>query len=173
MMALCGSWPTGSPENGYEEIIRLGKEHHVKSILDCTGVQLRNGLKAQPYGVHLNRKEITEFFHTDFETAQTEILKHCELAAITDGSKGLYLISSEARFHALAKVEKVISTIGSGDCLTAGVIAGLLKGWKPQQVANLGAACGAANCMREDLGMLYQKDINLLMTQFNNVTAES
>jgi tagatose 6-phosphate kinase len=32
-----------------------------------------------------------------------------------------------------------------------------------EEVAKLAVACGAANCLRQDLGMLYQKDVNELL----------
>lgn len=165
MMALCGSWPKGSPENGYGLIIEQGKDQGVPSFLDCTGVQLKNGLDAEPFGVHLNKKEITEFFKSDFESSKEQLLLSCRVAAVTDGSKGLHLISNEETHHALAKIEKVISTIGSGDCLTAGVIAGYMKNLPMADIAKLGASCGAANCLRKELGMLYAKDVEELVNQ--------
>lgn len=162
MLALCGSWPKGSPENGYEMIIRLGKTHEIPSFLDSTGIQLENGLKAHPFGIHLNRKEITEYYGLGFEQAKVAILDACEIAAITDGAKGLHLMTNSGSYHALAHIEEVISTIGSGDCLTAGIIAGLMQNKEGKQLAALGAACGAANCLRKDLGMLYAQDVQKL-----------
>ncbi|MEP4533974.1 MAG: PfkB family carbohydrate kinase [Cyclobacteriaceae bacterium] len=163
MMALCGSWPKGSPDDGYAQLISMGKQKGVKSFVDCTGLQLKNALKSKPFGVHLNRKEITEFYKTDFNRAKENILSDCDVAAITDGSKGLYLLSDEKEYHAVAKVDRVISTIGSGDCLTAGVVAGYLKSLPLNEIAKLGAACGAANCLREDLGMLNRADVEALL----------
>lgn len=166
-VALSGSWPKGAPESGYAEIIGLCQEADVPTMLDCTGVQLSNALDMRPTAVHLNRKEITEFYQTDFESAGKRILSNCEIAAITDGSKGLQLLSGQNTYHSLAKIDKVISTIGSGDCLTAGVVAGLVQNMELQQVSNLGAACGAANCLREDLGMLYKKHVEELLSELN------
>ncbi|MEO9477706.1 MAG: PfkB family carbohydrate kinase [Cyclobacteriaceae bacterium] len=167
LMALCGSWPKGSPEDGYAQIVNLGKKKGVNSLVDCTGLQLKNALKNKPFGVHLNRKEITDFYKTDFDQAKANILQDCDIAAITDGAKGLYLLTGEKEYHALAKVDRVISTIGSGDCLTAGVVAGYLKSLPPTEIARLGAACGAANCLREDLGMLNSADVKALVAAQN------
>ena len=111
------------------------------------------------------RKEITEFYDCDFNEAKSRILISCEIAAITDGSKGLHLLTKDQSFHSLTKVDQVVSTIGSGDCLTAGVVAGLSQSMSLQEVANLGAACGAANCLREDLGMLMKSDVEMLLMQ--------
>lgn len=167
LMVLSGSWPKGSPEGGYAEIIKAGKKVNIKSIVDCTGIQLRNALKQSPFGVHLNRKEICEHYHCDFEEAKIKLLVNCDLAAITDGSKGLHLLTAGSSHHSLATIDRVISTIGSGDCLTAGIAAGVVDQLGFQEIANLGAACGAANCLRKDLGMLYKKDVVQLLQQMN------
>lgn len=159
MIALCGSWPTGSPEDGYAQIINLANDHNTPTYVDCTGVQLKNALEAQPYGVHLNRKEITEYFDADFESSKKQMLTYCHEAAITDGSKGLYLIKDHKVHHSLSKIENVVSTIGSGDCLVAGIIAGHYQEMETQDIANMGAACGAANCLKEELGMLDKSDV--------------
>lgn len=169
-VALSGSWPKGAPENGYARIIQACKEHYTPTMLDCTGTQLKHALKAHPTAVHLNRKEITEFYDCPFDEAKSRILAECEVAAITDGSKGLHLLTKETSQHSLAKIDRVISTIGSGDCLTAGIVAGLTQKLDWQDVADLGAACGAANCLREDLGMLYLEDVKALVQATSTAT---
>lgn len=165
MIVLSGSWPKGAPEDGYSEIIKLGKSQNIPSFIDCTGKQLAFALAARPYGAHLNRKEIEEFYEADYHSAQHQLLKNCEIIAVTDGSKGLTLSTKQASYHALARIEKVVSTIGAGDCLTAGVVSGLVQKLSLPDVARMGAACGAANCLREDLGMLYRSDVVNLMHQ--------
>lgn len=163
MAVMSGSWPSGSPEDGYAKMNRAFKKNNLSSFVDCTGMQLKNVLATKPFGIHLNKKEITTFFDSDFETAKRRILDYCEIAAITDGAKGLYYLTRTQENHALCEIEKVVSTIGAGDCLTAGVISGLVRGMDAKSTAQLGAACGAANCMRPDLGMLYKHDVDNLL----------
>ena len=168
-VALSGSWPKGAPQDGNATIIESCKQVNKPTMLDCTGAQLSNALKVGPTAVHLNRKEITDFYGCEFDEAKSRILASCEIAAITDGSKGLSLLTKDQEYHSLAKIDHVISTIGSGDCLTAGVVAGLTQSLDLQSVANLGAACGAANCLREDLGVLYKKDVLMLSEKLTTV----
>lgn len=160
---LSGSWPKNSPEDAYERIIRISQGQQVPSFLDCTGAQLENALAARPYCVHLNRSEISTYFNSsNFEEVKAKMLDLCTVAAITDGANGLYYINTEKEIHSLATVENVVSTIGSGDCLLAGIVAGHLNNLSTTAIAKLGAAYGAANCVRKELGMLYKKDINNL-----------
>lgn len=162
-VVLSGSWPQGSPENGYQTILKTVNSYNIPSFLDCTGIQLENALNERPYCIHLNRKEITSHFQTqNFEIAKEKLLNYCEIAAVTDGSKGLYLYNNTQSVHSLAKVDQVISTIGSGDCLLAGIVAGHLQNFDYIGIAKLGAAFGAANCIRKELGMLYKKDVEEL-----------
>ncbi len=162
-LVLSGSWPKGAPATGYRELISLGQKYEVAAFLDCTGTQLEHALEAQPFCVHLNRKEVTDYFEKDFEVGQRELLRHCEVAAITDGSKGLYLISRSVQSHSLKSVDKVISTVGCGDCLLGGIVAGYIQNMTFSEIAELGAACGAANCLRSELGMLRKDDVENLI----------
>lgn len=162
-VALSGSWPKGSPDNGYKKLIAAAKKFNVPSFLDCTGAQLKNALDEHPYCVHLNKNEVTTYFDTtNFQEAKEKLVEFCDVAAVTDGAKGLHYFTKDVAVQTLSKVDKVISAIGSGDCLLAGIVAGYLKNLDPTETAKLGAAFGAANCMRKELGMLFREDVQKL-----------
>lgn len=163
-LVLSGSWPLGAPIKGYAQLIKLAKSYHVKSYLDCTGEQLSYALVEQPFLIHLNRHEVMEIAHSqDFDEARSKISVMVNNSVITNGSKGVYHSTNDHEVHSVYKVDKVISTIGSGDCLLAGVVAGHLLSYSAQEIANIGAACGAANCIREELGMIYKTDVLRLL----------
>ena len=163
---LSGSWPKGANGNEYRKMVEKANSLTIPSFIDCTGNQLENVVKENPYCIHLNRSEVTSFTKTDnFETAINKISKNCQVAAITDGANGLYYYNGAETLHSLAKISEVYSTIGSGDCLLAGIIAGNINNDTDQDIANLGAACGAANCLRPELGMLRKSDVEKLLEQ--------
>lgn len=164
-VVLSGSWPMGAPSDGYARLIEFANSMNLKTFLDCTGEQLTNALKLNPFLIHLNKHEVMEVTKSeDFETARKQISGLVENSAITNGSKGLYYNEEGAEVHSLYTVEKVISTVGSGDCLLAGIVTGHLRGASAKEIANLGAACGAANCLREELGMFYKADVLKLLS---------
>jgi tagatose 6-phosphate kinase len=164
LVAVSNTGPKGSPEAGYSEMIKKANKSSVPSFLDCTGIQLQNAVKYNPYCIHLNRHEVTTFTgNNNFGSALNEISKDCQLAAITDGANGLSYFNGSVILHSLAKITKVHSSIGSGDCLLAGIIAGHIYKKKDQDIANLGAACGAANCLRQELGMMRRSDVEELL----------
>ncbi|MCF6360505.1 MAG: PfkB family carbohydrate kinase [Cyclobacteriaceae bacterium] len=113
----------------------------------------------------LNRKEA--LFYTGTETLEgaKKLSQYCKVSAITDGEKGLYFNAGNNTLHSLSKVEEVYSTIDSGDCLLAGIIAGYVMRKFNQQIADLGAACGAANCIRPELGLMHNADVERLLNE--------
>jgi len=113
-------------------------------------------LKTSPYAVHLNHKEAKDFAKIGSDL-------NSQMKAITAGADGLYLTKGETTIHAKCTIEKVHSATGSGDCLLAGLAVSFKRGLSLEEMAQLGAACGSANCMREDLGMIYKSDVEELV----------
>ena len=91
-----------------------------------------------------------------------------DLLALTCGRDGLYLHRRHhPTIHANVEIAKVISAVGSGDCLTAGIAFALgnTLGNKlsHEELARWGVASGAANCIRPELGMLHLRDVQELL----------
>ena len=163
-VSLSGSWPSGAKEDGYEEMIRWANKLSIPTFLDSTGIQLTNALKENPFCIHLNRSEALEFTGANsLLNAQKKLSDQVQNSAITDGENGLYFYDGKETTHSISKIDKVYSTIGAGDCLLAGIIAGFIQGLETTKIANLGAASGAANCIRPELGMLFKKDVEKLI----------
>lgn len=166
--AICmsGSWPQTKEEIGYSEFVVLAKEEGVKSFVDCSGDNLLSVLSANPYGVHINQEEGMEVFNYDTPLKiADEVSKKCDLAAITCGAAGLYLSNSKTTLHGNCKLGQIISTIGCGDSLMAGLIVAHVRNLNLVDTAKISVACGAANCLREDLGMFYKRDVERLMKE--------
>jgi fructose-1-phosphate kinase PfkB-like protein len=163
-VTLSGSWPKGSPTDGYARLIRISNNLGKPVFLDATGEPFRKGLEEKPYSVHLNYTESREI------TGLTEIgkiiqyfLEYCRLVAITAGQEGLYLSLNGETYQGHLKLDQpVYSAVGSGDCLTAGLAIAAMNRMSMEDMIKLGVACGGANCLREDLGMLYRQDVERL-----------
>ncbi len=163
-ITMSGSWPAEAPVSAYAQLIHLAKRAGKKVLLDCTGDGLAAALKERPYLVHLNQSEARDFFtEADPENAMRLLARHCEYAAVTAGAEGLFLAGSDEMVHAACKVEAVRSTVGSGDCLLAGLTIACIRGLDLEEAGKWAVACGAANCIREELGMLYRKDVEALL----------
>ena len=121
-------------------------------------------MEAQPFGIHINHAEAKNLFGTgrNPEEYAMKLLEYCTIAAVTNGADGLYLARKGELYHTTCTVENIISTVGSGDCLLAGLLIADHQDLNVQEMAILGTACGTANCLREDLGMLYKTDVKKL-----------
>lgn len=163
-ICLSGSWPDGAPQSAYRDLILKAVQYDKKVILDASGAQLENALKAKPFAIHLNLEEAQFLYKTsDYESILQDLGKRVQLVALTAGKEGLYLLYKGIFIQANVHISKVISSVGSGDCLTAGIAYALHRNMSPEDIARWIVACGAANCLREDLGMFYREDVfNLL-----------
>lgn len=165
LICVSGSWPAGSPDTVYQTLNRYCNAPHFSVWIDASGERLKQAADIRPYGIHVNRSEAQSLLGKNDSPADyaRELLSYCQVAAVTDGANGLYLASGGTVYHAYCPVEKVISTVGCGDCLLAGLLVAQHKRQSLQEMAVTGTACGAANCLRADLGMLYNSDVQDLM----------
>ena len=171
LVSLSGSWPKNSFGADYSQLIEKASRLNKKSYIDCSGQLLLNALEKNPYTVHINHHEGYEIYKSNRpEEVFSEMNIHCNIAALTFGEKGLYLCSKGEMVHALSKVDNVISTVGCGDSLMAGLLVAKKRDYNLLETAKLAAASGAANCMREELGMFYNTDVERLLGQCETKT---
>jgi 1-phosphofructokinase family hexose kinase len=165
IVTMSGSWPVGAGESGYGDLIRSCAGRGIPTVLDCTGIQLEHALPERPYAVHLNASEAEAVFHTqDPAKAAGCLAKQCELSIVTDGPRGAYFVANGQLIHANCRIEsQQYSSVGSGDCLVAGIALAISRELPLMETAALACACGAANCLRPELGMLYRADVDRLL----------
>ncbi|MEC7771760.1 MAG: PfkB family carbohydrate kinase [Bacteroidota bacterium] len=164
LVCLSGSWPKGAPEDAYYQLLQLCEKDGKDAILDCSGIQLKNALRGNFFGLHINEDEAEANFGTKKQSEIKKLLKgKISLLALTKGKDGLSLYLNDDYIHGNVTIEEVKSTVGSGDCLTAGIAYAIFNGYSLDQVAKYGVACGAANCLNEDLGILRREDVNRLL----------
>jgi sugar/nucleoside kinase (ribokinase family) len=77
-----------------------------------------------------NETELLALFETsDFAEATEQLLRHCDLAAVTRSEKGSVILAKGEELHIAAEpVEKVVDTTGAGDQYAAGFMFGLSQG---------------------------------------------
>lgn len=166
MVSMSGSWPKNTIGANYSSLIEKASQLNIHSFVDCSGNVLLQALDKTPFAVHINQYEGYDIFNTaDPIHISQKLNMNCKLSAITCGNKGLYLSDGKDIVHALSKVNEVISAVGSGDSLMAGLIVAQKRGYNLVETAKLAAASGAANCIREDLGMFYKKDVERLFEE--------
>ena len=163
-ICMSGSWPPGVATNAYANLIKIAREQGKVTILDASGQQLLLALNEKPDVLHVNASEARDLLQeTDVRRCAIELARRCRYALVTAGAEGLYLAHAGEVIHAHCAIEEVHSTVGSGDCLVAGFTVALQRRVSMEDAARLAVACGAANCLRRDLGMLYRSDVEKLL----------
>jgi 1-phosphofructokinase family hexose kinase len=166
IVTLSGSWPRGAGDSSYADLVAMAKIHRKPVILDCTGPSLKAALKHRPDAVHLNAAEASALLDLNDPIQSAKALsEQCGLAVVTCGAKGAYFIANGAILHAVCRIESQFSAVGSGDCLVAGLAVAHVRQLALDQTAALACACGAANCLSPELGMLRRRDVERLMPQ--------
>ncbi len=163
-LTLSGSWPQGAPRGGYAGLVRLAHEYSTPVFLDCTGDEFRRALDEKPFAVHLNREEAAELLGEREPLKAAQLLAQSStMAVVTAGAAGAYFVQDGEAIHARCEIDEVQSAVGAGDCLLAGLAVAKARGFSFEGAARLATACGAANCLRPELGMLQRADVESLL----------
>jgi sugar/nucleoside kinase (ribokinase family) len=92
-----------------------------------------------------NEDELMSLYQTDsFDSAVAAVRGDCELAAITVGAKGSYVITPDDVLHVDAyPVRRVIDTTGAGDLYSAGFLYGYTQGRDLKECGRLGSVAAS------------------------------
>jgi 1-phosphofructokinase family hexose kinase len=176
IFVLAGSLPPNVPEDFYARVIRAIKSQ-VLTALDAQGPPLRFGLAADPDLVSPNAREAEEIVgyelndDTDLAGAAETIGGLGAHSAIVHRADGCVARLREAstkrasRYRAFLPAREAASTVGSGDALIGGYLAGLSRGDDPEARLALAVACGAANTLSPGAGVFDGGDVEALRRQ--------
>lgn len=168
MAVVTGSLPPGCPEGTYRALIRrMG----VPCILDVGGRELLLGAEAGPLLVKPNIHELEAALGERLST-RAEVVRGArklldlgaQNALISMGGDGAVMVTPEGAWYAPPVPVEVKSTVGAGDAMVGGVLAGLSE--KPGDMRHAlrwGAAAGAASVMTEGTQLIRPEDVAPLL----------
>ena len=172
-LVLAGSVPKTLPDDIYEKILHRLSDKDVKFVVDATKNLLTNSLKFKPFLIKPNLQELCELFEAEIKTEQ-EVLQYAkELqkmgaknVLVSLGKDGALLLDENEKVYKTATVEgKPINTVGSGDSMVAGFIAGYLNTQNYAYALRLGTACGNATALSKGLATAEKIDEMLSLMQ--------
>jgi 1-phosphofructokinase len=154
-VVLAGSLPAGAPPETYRRLTELVQEGGGRVALDTSGPALRAAIAAGPQLVKPNREELEELVGRPLGDRDALVDAADELAAggietvvVSLGADGaLFTRDGEAAFATPPPV-RVASTVGAGDAMVAGTIAGTLEELNLARVAALATAFSAVAITR-------------------------
>jgi 1-phosphofructokinase len=148
---LAGKLPPGVPVEFVPDLIKRLHTFNRAIALDVSGPALAAGLTAQPSLVKPNideLRQITLLDHDGLESASLAARRlnqmGIRLAIVSMGARGAIFSDGTTLLHALPPPVTVRSTVGAGDAMVAGTIAGLVEGLSLTEVAQLATAFSLA-----------------------------
>ncbi|MGN0516655.1 1-phosphofructokinase [Eubacterium sp.] len=158
-LVLAGSIPSTLPDDIYERILSRLQSRGVNFIVDATGDLLKKALPYKPFLVKPNHHELGDLFGVETKTEE-DIVRYArkvqEMGArnvlVSRAKDGATLIDENSNVTTFANVDgKLVNSVGCGDSMVAGFVAGYINKKDYAYALKLGAACGNATAFSEEL----------------------
>ena len=157
-LVLAGSIPSSLPADIYERILERLSGKKIRAVVDATKDLLLNVLKYRPFLIKPNNFELGEIFGVEMKSTE-DIVKYAgklkEMGAqnvlVSMAGDGAVLLDENGKTHVCGVCNgKVKNSVGAGDSMVAGFVAGCEKG-DYEYALKLGTASGGATAFSEGL----------------------
>jgi 1-phosphofructokinase family hexose kinase len=153
LAVLAGSMPPGAADDAPMRLVAACRAAGVLVLLDTSGAALPAALAAGPDIVKVNLEEAAELAGAEpgvgldgaADAARFLITAGAGMAVVTAGAAGAVAWDGTGGWSVTAPQVAAVSTVGSGDAFTAGLVAGLHEGHPLPDCLAQAAATGAAN----------------------------
>lgn len=172
ILVLSGSIPEGISQDCYQNICKKVKEKDIKMIVDATGELLTKTLPYQPFLIKPNQEELGEIFNCKISN-QEEAVKYAKKlqqkgaknVLVSMGSQGAILLDESGYTYKRKAftIGERKNTVGAGDSMVAGFIAGyeLFHNYKQALKIGMVTATATANSMflatKEEIDKLWKE----------------
>ncbi len=166
-LVASGSLPPGVPDDFYAQVATICREHEIKVIVDTSGEPLRKALDAGIFMAKPNFRELAivmdqpDMSEMELENDINRFLQKgkCEAMIISMGAKGVILATHESTDYIIPPHVSVVSSVGAGDSMVAGILYGLTHGFQLMGAARYGVAAGTAATMTPGSELCRKKDV--------------
>lgn len=173
-IVLAGSIPASLPQDMYERILDYLKDKKVRAVVDATKDLLLNVLKYRPFLIKPNNFELGEMFQVTLHTEEdivTYAKKLKDMGAVnvlvSMAGDGAVLLDELGTVHRCPVCKGTVqNSVGAGDSMVAGFIAGYEQGGDYEYALKLGTAAGGATAFSAGLGK--KELIKELLKQLQN-----
>ncbi len=169
VLVLAGSIPGSMPDDLYGGILERLSGRGVMAVVDAAGALLVKTLKYRPFLIKPNLHELGEIFGTVPETRE-EALTYggrlremgAENVLVSMGGAGAVLAAGDGSVYmAAAPKGQTVNTVGAGDSMVAGFLAGWMESRDYERAFHMGLAAGSASAFsrwlatREEILAVY------------------
>lgn len=171
VLILSGSIPASISDRIYEEIMERLDGRGIRIVVDATKELLMNVLQYHPFLIKPNNHELGEMFGVELHSDE-EIIRYARVlqergaqnVLISMAGDGAILITEDGQVLKRKPPKGTVkNSVGAGDSMVAGFVAGYLKSGSYEQALRLGTAAGSASAFSDGLATgeaimeLYQK----------------
>ncbi|MBQ4300008.1 MAG: 1-phosphofructokinase [Lachnospiraceae bacterium] len=159
VLVLAGSIPDVMSRNTYMDIMKRLNGRGVKVVVDATKDLLVNVLEYKPFLVKPNNHELGEIYGVTLNT-RDEVVPYAKRmqeagarnVLISMAGEGAVLLDEQGEVHmSEAPKGKVVNSVGAGDSMVAGFIAGYLESGNYDEAFYMGLCTGSASAFSENL----------------------
>ena len=175
MLIISGSIPPSLPKDLYEKILSLLAERGVYAVVDTAGEALMRTLRFAPFLIKPNRQELEELAQKRLFTREEIVAQGRRLqemgaknVLISMAAEGAVLLTSDGKIlFGEAPRGEVRNSVGAGDSMVGGFVAGWLKTGSCREALKWGIAAGSATAFCEGLATgeeicrLYEEGIRV------------
>ncbi len=161
-----GSLAPGVPDDFYARVACIAKELNARVIVDTSGEALHLAASSGVYLLKPNMHELQELTkkeiknESQLEEAAIRFIKEeqCEVVVISLGSAGAIMASKDGIEHFRSPTIPIVSKVGAGDSMVAGIVLALSRGKSLREAVQYGIAAGAAAVMNPKRELCRLKD---------------
>ena len=159
VLVLAGSIPGSLPSDIYEKNMQQLQGRQIMVVVDATRELLCNVLKYKPFLIKPNHIELGEIFGVELQNDQ-QIREYAgklqERGArnvlVSMAGAGAILLDENGGFHRIAAPKGTVkNSVGAGDSMVAGFLAGYLQSGDYGVALKMGTATGSATAFSEGL----------------------
>lgn len=169
VLVCSGGLPKGLDTGTYARLIEQANKYSIRTILDSSGEVLELGIKARPYMIKPNLRELSTYFGRSF-TQEDQIIAACKeiinkgikVVVTSLGAQGALLVTENKAYRAHPFSITIANTIGSGDSMVAGISAGIDDNKPIEECFRLGCACATSNTEFMEIGMIDKNRVGEL-----------
>lgn len=172
ILILAGSIPTSLPDDIYQRILARLEGRGILAVVDATRDLLCAVLPYRPFLIKPNNIELGEIFGKTLRSE--EEIRACALQIQERGARnvlvsmagdGSLLLDETGTFHRMGVPKGTVrNSVGAGDSMVAGFLAGWLKEHDYTAALRMGAATGSATAFSD--GLATQEQVLALLNTF-------
>lgn len=164
VLVLAGSIPGSLPSDVYEKIMQQLEGKNIMVAVDATKELLCNVLKYKPFLIKPNHIELGEIFGVTLQSDQ-EIREYAgrlqqrgaRNVLVSMAGAGAILLDENGGFHRIAAPKGTVkNSVGAGDSMVAGFLAGYLQSKDYGVALRMGTATGSATAFSDGLATKQQ-----------------